>query len=374
MAKKTNTAGLGSVYRRKTRHGKLTTVWWLSYSIRGKQHQESARTTIYADAVDALRRKLGKLADGQLVERDRRRLTVQAILADVVAQYETKGRASVQTLRGFVRRWNDAVGDLRALDLSTARISDLIRDWRAEGLSNGTINRHLAALRKAFRLADLPIDPARLKLSSLFLEEAEPRDTYLPVEAFYKIHSELPDWLRDFTEVAFLTSIRRKQLALTKWAFVDPETWVVTWPRAETKSRKTHRLALAGRPLAIVKARYRDRSGEYVFPNADGRKLRAELIHSHWTLACKAAGVVSGRAGFTFHDLRRAGISHLTRSGTNATTGMSISGHSTRRIFDDYNVGLAPQQRQALIRASAHVQAQRAKAKGKVIPLRRRSG
>lgn len=178
------------------------------------------------------------------------------------------------------QRWIEELGDTRALDVTTGRLERLCAEWTKSGLAGASINRRLAALRNAFKLAKILVDPAVLDFSDVWMPEAAPREQYVPVDVFYRIHKELPEWLQDFSELAFFSSIRRGQLASTAWENVDPKTWVIRWDARQTKQRKVHRLALAGRPLAIVQRRWHERRPgcEYVF-HRDGERLTPDVIH-----------------------------------------------------------------------------------------------
>ena len=57
--------------------------------------------------------------------------------------------------------------------------------------------------------------------------------------------------------------------------------------------------------------------------------------------ACKEAGGVYGRfkkGGFIFHDLRHTFNTNMRKAGVAESVIMAITGHSTRAMFDRYNV------------------------------------
>jgi len=111
-----------------------------------------------------------------------------------------------------------------------------------------TINRRLSLLRRAYRLAKLRLDPARLDFADLFLADNSPRGHYLGAADFAIIHKELPEYLKDFFEFAYLVGTRKGQLARTTWAHWNPETREFTWSAAEVKGREDFVLPL-GREL-----------------------------------------------------------------------------------------------------------------------------
>ena len=57
--------------------------------------------------------------------------------------------------------------------------------------------------------------------------------------------------------------------------------------------------------------------------------------------ACKKAGIVYGRfkkGGFILHDCRHTFNTNMRKAGVSESVIMAITGHSTREMFDRYNV------------------------------------
>jgi integrase len=86
----------------------------------------------------------------------------------------------------------------------------------------------------------------------------------------------------------------------------------------------------------------------------DGRPI-AEFRKS-WASACRAAGVMPGRAGLTFHDLRRTGLRNLVRAGVSQHVAMAISGHKTPSTFRRYDITSDEDLREAMEKTSAYLE------------------
>ncbi len=81
-------------------------------------------------------------------------------------------------------------------------------------------------------------------------------------------------------------------------------------------------------------------------------------FRKRWASACITAGlfrVVTETGGterkvpaLLVHDLRRSAIRNYARAGVRETDAMSLSGHTTRSMFDRYNITSEQDQRDAL--------------------------
>jgi len=129
-------------------------VLWIRYYKDGKPFSESAHTLIKARAEALLKKRIGEIASGDFVTPSDRRVTVKEVYQLLLDDYTMNDRAS---LEGAEQRWNSrlkaAFGDLRASQLSTESLNKFVLQCQSDGLANGTINRDMAALKRALNLA-----------------------------------------------------------------------------------------------------------------------------------------------------------------------------------------------------------------------------
>jgi integrase len=347
MGRRVTTIGTGSVYRRTNRAGVGLPTWHIQYSIHGKQHRESAKTTNRDTALELLKKRLGLVANGTHPDRDHAQVTVRQLLAALVQHYKDESMHSVGNVTSHAKVLNEAIGDWRALDVRTATLRRLVGEWRKARKTIATCNRRIQILRTAFNYGDVLVDPARLKFAKVIEEEKSARARYIDREAFAAIHKHLPDELQDAFELAYLVGKRRAQLLGTKWSFVNTSTWVIRWPADTTKTSKPESLKLAGRPLVIMRRRWKERDPDcdLVF-HRDGKAMADPK--KAWGRACKAAGYVAGRKGLEWRATRHSAMTNLLNAGVPIHEAMLITGHRTQSVVNRYSLGIEAQQAKAL--------------------------
>lgn len=317
--------GKGRIFRR----GK---VLWISYCQDGQEIRESSGSKAHAVARDLLRKRLGEQESGMLLSREARKLTVREALALLVADYERRGRRSLPAVRGHVAAWEAVMGDLEVAKLDFPLLDAQAQDWRKEGgASAATINRRMASLRKAVRLA-VRHKLAATRIEVPHLEERPPRDGFLAPADFAALAAHLPDdGLRLLVRFLYATGMRVGEARQLEWRDVDGT--VLRIRGATTKNGAARTLPIAG-AVAEILAEARQRR-QLSCPNIFHRDGQAiGLFRKTWTTATKAAG----HPGLLVHDLRRSAVRNLIRSGVPERVAMGVTGHKTRAVFDRYNI------------------------------------
>ena len=138
------------------------------------------------------RQTKSRLADVQkdtFIEPADRRLLVDDLYADLIAEYRNNEMASLvgcqqrweyKDRKGVVKtgRLKQFFGGIRAVNVDKTMLNRYVAKCREQGLSNGTINRDRAALRRAMYLA---VEAETLSKVPAFphLKEAEPRSGFV---------------------------------------------------------------------------------------------------------------------------------------------------------------------------------------------------
>lgn len=370
--------GMGRTLQRGSR-------WWIAYYVRGKEQRESAAKVLRRtdagltekDAEKALKLRLSELHGGRWVGPQQERVVMSALFEALVVDYEVNGRKSTDTLKAHLKPLRAAFSLDAAMDVTELRIERYKAGRLAEGRAPATINRELAALKRAFKLM-----VRRKVLASApgvaMLAENNARQGFIEPDDFDAVTSNLPVYLKDFARFAYASGWRKGEVTKLQWSAVDKDNTRVTLPRESSKNGEPRVLPLVGE-LADIIAR---RRAEREYKTADGETaLSIHVFHRRgepvgdfrkaWTAACIAAGF--GRAKLTdsgsavldrynrpvleasliFHDLRRSAVRNLDRNGVTQSVAMAITGHKTASVYRRYRIVNEDDIRAALQRVQA---------------------
>ena len=307
------TRGLGLVYQpvyvdKRTGERKTAATWWVQYSVRGKRYRESSSSTNRADAVKLLKRRLGEAAEGRPVGRDIEKTTFEDLARILLDDYRANGRQSIRRVNGAIRNLRQVFRDSRAIDITDDRLSSYIVYRQEQRAANATINRELAALKRAFRLAGKKVgQPPRFRM----LRENNARKGFFESEQFGSVLQHLPDYLKPAFEVAYITGWRVASEVLTrKWQHVDLENGWLRLDPGESKNTEGRMFPLTPELREILsrqweKTRQLQLATESLIPwvfHRDGKPIKD--YYGGWDSACRLAGQPDRLA----HDLRRTAV------------------------------------------------------------------
>lgn len=332
----------GHVYRRPE-----TAYWWVCwYDARGRMHRESTRREGYEEARAFLRERLAAVSRGEPVAPNPARITVSALLDDLENEYRVNGR-ELGAITANVARLRTYFGTTRALDVTTADLRGFIAEHQRsetnpEGLSNGTLNRCLSALRRAYTLARQDTPP-KLSYRPHFpmLKEGPARAGFFERDQFEAVRRHLPAALQPIATFEYLTGWRNEsEVYRLTWAHVSFPEGVVRLDPGMAKNDKPRTFPLTTELRALLESQraateaLQRRSGRiipWVF-HRDGRPVKD--MRRAWRAACEAAGL----PGRYQHDFRRTAVRNLVRAGVPERVAMELTGHRTRSVFERYNI------------------------------------
>lgn len=148
------------------------------------------------------------------------------------------------------------------------------------------------------------------------------------------VDADISPIVRDYLKVALFTGGRRANVASMTWHEIDFKrgAWVI--PASKFKTDRDMVVPLVPAVVSILKARQKDATGPYVFPN---RKRSGAVGHltepkAGFSRVCKAAGIENLR----LHDLRRTLGSWANMQGIPYTTVAAMLGHKAQGTTSIY--------------------------------------
>lgn len=319
--RKRRTPGTGSIYLRGG-------IWYLQYSVGGKQIQESSHSHIRSDAMNLLRIRLGDAASGRHPYGFARGLTIADVCKLTLNDQRLHNKADVKGTEYRINKHLDRLlGKFRAWEFGTKHVSEYILVRRKEGATDGTINRELSILRRGFRLGTTAEPPLVLRCPKVVrLVEHNTRQGFLEPEQYQAVLAALPERLKALFIVGYHVGARKGELLSLRWDQVDLEAGTIRLSERQTKNKTGRVLPIYGPMAAALRAQRERVPGDRVFPL--GRHIAG------WDEACAAAGV----PGLLFHDLRRSAVRNMERAGVPRKVAMGITGHLTEAVYRRYDI------------------------------------
>jgi integrase len=335
---------MGSIYKRKykdkkTGEKKESSVYWVQYYRNGAPLRESTGTTVFSEAKTFLSLKEGDIAKGIPITPRMGRIKFSEMAADMINDYKANGRRSLIDLEGKLRlHLLPFFGEARASAITTADIRRYVTRRQAEEATNGTINRELTAIKRAYSLA-VQAGKILSKPHVPMLKENNVRTGFFERSHFESIRFHLPEDLQPVSTFAYITGWRKSEILNLQWPQVDFQAGFVRLEPGTTKNDEARVFPLTEELRAVLeaqraKAEALKKEGvicPWVF-HRKGKPIR--YFRRSWKSACKAAGV----PGRIVHDFRRTAVRNLVRAGIPERVAMKMTGHKTRSVFERYNI------------------------------------
>lgn len=203
--------GTGSIFRLK-KNGKFGETWWIKYYRNGRPFRESTHTTKLTLARKLLDERLRAVKENFLIEPYNRKLLVKDLYDGLLADYSNNELASLPSAE---RRWRKRLSlkfDMLAVNVRREDVDNYIAWCREQGLSNGTINRDLAALKRSFNLAFDSQKIARVPKFPKNLKELNRRKGFVEEKQYRDLAAHCTGWLRALLGVAYAFGFRKSEL------------------------------------------------------------------------------------------------------------------------------------------------------------------
>jgi len=360
---------MGSIYKRKwkdrkTREWMEGNTWWIKYYRNGKPYRESVKTSEITKAQKLLKKREGEIVEGKLPGIYFDKVTFDELAKDYITDYRINGRDTLAKAERCVKYLKEAFREVKAIEITTDKIKTYIDGRRESGLSNASINRELAALKRMFHLA-AECTPPRVSMIPYIpmLKESNVRKGFFEPEEYMALRDALPEELKSLVTFAYHSGWRKAEILGLTWDQVNLQEGIVSLAPGETKNEEGRTLYLNAELMEEMKtALSRRHLGSLFVFHRNGEPVKD--FRGAWNAACIQAGLWKMERNEEgnemkvpskiFHDFRRTAIRDMVRSGVSERVAMKISGHKTRSVFDRYNIVSDQDLREAAIKKQAY--------------------
>jgi integrase len=337
----------GHIYKRGN-------IYWIKYYRGGKPYYESTKSEKESEAKRLLRRRLGQIVEGRFFGLRPERVKFEDLAKDFVNDYRINGKRSLDKAQRSVRHLESFFGGMRAVDITTDLVKTYISDRQDARVSNGEINRELAALKRMFNLA-LQQSPPKVPQKPYIpmLQERNVRKGFFEYEEFVALRAAIPREIRPVVTFAYYTGWRKEEVLALTWDRVDLQARTVRLDPGTTKNDEGRLIYLDGELFDTLMTVKHER--DLLYPHC------AEVFHrigkgikdfrAAWDSACQAVGLERK----LFHDFRRTAVRNMVRAGIPERVSQQISGHKTRSVFDRYHIVSDSDLREAAKRQAVYV-------------------
>lgn len=220
-------------------------VWWIKYYRHGKPYRESSKSEKITDAQRLLKKREGEIAEGKIPGVYFDKVTFNALAKDLLTDYEINERDTLKRAKWSVGCLKKSFQGIRATDITTDRIQAHIEKRMKKGLSNASVNRELAVLKRMFSLG-AKSTPSKVNLIPYIpmLKESNTRKGFFELGEYLALKSTLPRYLKPVASFAYHTGWRPGEILNLTWDKVDLKQGIIGLDPGEIKNEKARTIYL----------------------------------------------------------------------------------------------------------------------------------
>lgn len=281
-------------------------LWWVRITVNGREIRRSAGTTDKKLAQEfEVKLKAELWRSAKMGERPRYRWE------QAVERWLTeRGHLSSVKDQKMHLRWLHQHLYGRFLDeINRDVLDNVARARKAEGVSNGTVNRALEIARAILRCAEREWCWVDSSPAVRMLPEPKRRIRWLTKEEADRLLSELPSHTAEMARFSLATGLRSSNVTGLEWSQVDLNRRVAWIHHDQIKNKKALSIPLNAEAILVLR-RQMGKHPVRVFT------FRGSPVHQVNTKAWKLALERAGIKEFRWHDLRHTWASWHVQSGT----------------------------------------------------------
>src|SRR5512139_2200297 len=223
---------MGSIYKRGE-------VFWIKYYGNGKPYRESSHSDKITPAQRLLRKREGEISEGKVPGIHFDKVIFDDLAKDFLTDYRINGKDTLKKAERSARYLKKTFGGMRATEITTAKIKDHIEKRMERGLSNASINRELAALKRMFHLAAECTPPKVSMIPYIpMLKESNVRKGFFEAHEYRALKDVLPEDLKPVITFGYHSGWRKIEVLDLMWDKVDIKEGADRLDPGETKNEE----------------------------------------------------------------------------------------------------------------------------------------
>ncbi|MBC8462520.1 MAG: site-specific integrase [Deltaproteobacteria bacterium] len=324
--------------------------YWISYYLpNGKQRRESVlgkdlNQYSIEDARKVHSKRVVQKAENRILDiKPDTKMTFNELTEWYLNLEKVKALSSYWRVKMSLGKFNSEFGGRVVSSVKPAELENYQARRKAEGKADATIDQEIGSAKtmiyKAFDNDKVSGDTLKTfkVVKKLLKANSNARDKILTRDQVDRLIGVCPKHIKPIVAMGFYAGMRKSEILNLTWNKVDLKNRVIQLDAKDTKDNEARNIPILDELYSILKAIPRSIHDDHVFLYK-GKPV--EDIRGALRTACKNAGISYGRfvkGGFIFHDLRHSFNTHMRKAGIQESVIMTITGHSTREMFDRYN-------------------------------------
>jgi integrase len=315
----------------------------IRYYRNGQRIEESTGLTKYDEARKLLAERAGDIAKGVPISATSTRLTFDDAVKDVVTDYTVNGKKSKANLERRIKlHLTPFFGGKLLRTINAADVKAFAAKRLDAKAAPAEINRELAIVRRAFRLA-IDGDKYHGRVPKIrMLQEHNVRSGFFDDEMLIAVRDRLAAPLRPVVTFAYVSGWRvQSEILPLEWRHVDRQKGEVRLDPGTTKNQAGRVFPFTDELRTLFAEQWQQHEAmkkatpavicPYVF-HRGGKRIRD--FRAAWETACRDAGF----PGRIPHDLRRSAVRNMERRGLSRSVAMQLTGHKTEAVYRRYAI------------------------------------
>jgi len=172
-------------------------------------------------------------------------VTFDAPAKDLLTDYTVNGRDTLKRVKWSIDCFKESFGGMRVTHITTDKIKAHVEKRMKDDLTNASINRELAVLKRIFSLG-AESTPRKVNLIPYIpmLKKSNTRKGFFELDQYLALKGALPSYLKPVVTFAYHTGWRSGELLNLTWDEVDTKQGIISLNPGEAKSEEARRVYL----------------------------------------------------------------------------------------------------------------------------------